>query len=281
MNSFKEDIMKKIGKITIGVAAIFFLITTSAIAAETIRYNGSSTLLMTVIKPLSEAFTKKTGVFFDLKGKTTWYGLEKLISGECDICGAGSKKIEKYQTKVGGTLKVHKFAQEGIAIVVNAMNPNKNISAYQLADIMTGKTRDWGAAGWPQGKKIIVISCAKGTSHYKTFSKQVLKGASFSPYAVYAKVNPLVTKQIARYPGAIGYSGLGLAKEEPGVKIIAFDGMIPTQESVDSGKYPLRKTYFLITNGEPTGKVKEFIEFCLSPEGQDIIVKAGMLKVTK
>lgn len=280
-NELEENIMKKISKVTVGIIAIFFLIATSAIAAETIRYNGSSTLLMTVIKPLSDAFTKKTGVTFNLKGKTTWYGLDKLIAGECDICGAGSNKIDKYQAKVGGALKVYKFAQEGIAIAVNSMNPIENISMSQLADIMTGKITDWDAVDWAQGKKIFVISCAKGTSHYKTFSKKVLNGVPFKTRTVYAKINPLVPKQIARFPGTIGYVGLGLVQGKTGVKIISLDGYMPTQKSVDSGEYPLRKSYFLITNGKPTGKVKEFIEFCMSPEGQNIIATAGMLKIEK
>ena len=273
--------MKKVALTSICLTAILLLTAAFVTAAETIRYNGCSITLVTVIKPLSEAFTQKTGVIFDLKGKDTAFGLEKMIAGECDIVGSGTDKIDKYQQQAGGNLKTFKFAQEGVAIGVNALNPVNDLSSAQLADVMTGRVEEWNAVGWPQGKKIVPISCAKDTAHYENMVKTVLKDAPFSANTIYAQVNPLVPAEIAKYPGAIGYTGLSVFEGKQGIKILSLGGVALSQETVDSGAYPIRKTYFLITKGEPAGKLKEFLDFCLSPEGQEIIAKAGMLKVVK
>lgn len=273
--------MKRIGLLSTCITAVLLMLATSVLAAETIRYNGSSVLLVSVIKPLTEAFTQKTGVEFDLKGKNTWFGLDKLVAGECDISGAGSNKIDKYQEKVGGSLKIHKFAQEGVAIAVNAMNPIENISMIQLTDTMSGKTRDWADLGWPQGKKIFPVACAKGTAQYTIFTKKVLKDTPYKDGTIYAKLNPEIPEQIAKFPGTIGYGGLSTLAEKKGVKVISLDGILPTQETINNETYPIKKTYFLITKGELTGSLKEFIDFCNSPEGLDIIVKSGLLTVSK
>ena len=271
--------MKKVAMASICLTAILLLHAACATAAETIRYNGCSITLVTVIKPLSEAFTQKTGVVFDLKGKDTAFGLEKMIAGECDIVGSGTDNIDKYQQQAGGNLKSFKFAQEGVAIGVNALNPVNDISMARLADIMTGRVEEWSAAGWPQGKKIVPVSCAQGTVYYDNMARTVLKDVPFSAGAIYAQVNPLVPAEIAKYPGAIGYIGLSVLQGKPGVKILTLDGIALSQETMDSGAYPIRMASFLITRGEPAGRLQEFIDFCLSPEGQEIVAKAGKFKV--
>lgn len=273
--------MKRLWLLPGCITAIVLLVLASVSAAETIRYNGSSILLVTVIKPLAQAFSEKTGVEFDLKGKSTSYGLEKLLAGECDICGAGTTKIDTFQEKAGGTLKIYNFAQEGVAIGVNAFNQVEDLSMTQLADIMTGRTTDWADLGWAKGKKIVPVSCAKGTAHYKNFSKKVLKGAPFKEGTLFVNVNPLMPKEIAKYPGAIGYSGLSILDGKKGVKVISLEGVKPSQESLDNGSYPVTKKYYLITKGEPAGKLKEFVDFCQGPEGQEIIVKGGLLKLAR
>jgi phosphate transport system substrate-binding protein len=166
-----------------------------------------------------------------------------------------------------------------VAIGVNALNPVNDLSSAQLADVMTGRVEEWNAVGWPQGKKIVPVSCAKGTAYYEYMGKTILKDAPFSAGTVYVQVNPLVPAEIAKYPGAIGYIGQSVLKDKPGVRSITLDGVALSQETMDSGAYPLRMASFLITRGEPAGRLKEFLDFCLSPEGQEIVAKAGKFKV--
>ena len=42
------------------------------------------------------------------------------------------------------------------------------------------------------------------------------------------------------------------------------DGTVvePTNENIATAKYPLSRPLFLLTNGEPTGAAKTFVDFC-------------------
>lgn len=53
--------------------------------------------------------------------------------------------------------------------------------------------------------------------------------------------------------------------------------MLPTNENIASHKYPMSRPLFLLTNGEPTGEAKTFVEFLLSPRGQELVRKHGYL----
>ncbi|MCX5895626.1 MAG: hypothetical protein NTZ51_07340 [Proteobacteria bacterium] len=55
----------------------------------------------------------------------------------------------------------------------------------------------------------------------------------------------------------------------------------PTIKNVISGKYPISRPLFLYCNGEPQGLIKKFIDFCLSKEGQDIVLATDFVPVSK
>ena len=44
-----------------------------------------------------------------------------------------------------------------------------------------------------------------------------------------------------------------------------------------NGKYPLARKLYIYTAGDPTGEVKEYIDWILSPYGQRIIDKEGFV----
>jgi phosphate transport system substrate-binding protein len=56
---------------------------------------------------------------------------------------------------------------------------------------------------------------------------------------------------------------------------------MPTVDSIQSGKYPLYRTLQVYTNGEPSGLTKEFVDFELSPKGQDVVKKVGYIPLNK
>jgi len=46
---------------------------------------------------------------------------------------------------------------------------------------------------------------------------------------------------------------------------------------VRSHKYPISRSTFYYTNGDPTGQAKSFLDFTLSPEGQKIVLEVGFV----
>jgi phosphate transport system substrate-binding protein len=58
------------------------------------------------------------------------------------------------------------------------------------------------------------------------------------------------------------------------VKILALEGATPSRENVREGRYPLVRDLCLVTRKDPQGKVKAFVAFMLSPEGQGFVAQS-------
>jgi phosphate transport system substrate-binding protein len=89
---------------------------------------------------------------------------------------------------------------------------------------------------------------------------------------------------IANTPGAIGYSGMGY--DAPGVKALRVSrrrgqpGVAPTVENARNGSYPITRPLQIYTAGEPTGPVRQYLDWILSPAGQTIVQQQGYVPKT-
>ena len=68
---------------------------------------------------------------------------------------------------------------------------------------------------------------------------------------------------------------VAVAKDERG------EYVEPVIDNVLNGSYPISRPLFIYTNGEPGGLVKRFVDFCLSKEGQEIVLKTDFVPVNK
>ena len=92
-----------------------------------------------------------------------------------------------------------------------------------------------------------------------------------------------IADEVANNPAAIGYYGMGYISNKQKAVSVAKDKnseyIAPTIDNVIKGTYPISRPLFLYTNGDPKGLVKEFIDFTLSKEGQDIVLKTDFVPV--
>jgi len=63
---------------------------------------------------------------------------------------------------------------------------------------------------------------------------------------------------------------LGIVNEEGTV-------LDPTPGNIATRKYPMSRPLFLLTNGQPQGAAKTFVDFLLSDRGQELVRKHGYL----
>jgi phosphate transport system substrate-binding protein len=89
--------------------------------------------------------------------------------------------------------------------------------------------------------------------------------------------NGTVREIVAHDPYAIGFISLGLVNEQ--VRALSLDGVEASDTNILSGRYRLVRPFLFLTRGEPVGAAKDFVDFVLSEEGQDLIRSEGLISV--
>ena len=268
-------------------AAIIVALIAAQMVTSEMAFAGRRTLVLTgstTVLPIAQLCAEKfmdqhPDVNISVRGGGSGVGIAALIDGTCDIAMASrpmkTKELKSARGKGINPLATV-IAKDGIAIIVHPSNPLAEITLAQLKDIYTGKISNWKDVGGKPGK-IVVISRDVASGTFEVFKKIVLKGAKTRADALMLASNKAVATTVEKTPGAIGYVGLGYISSK--VKALAVDGVEPTKETVVSGKYKLARPLYLYTDGKPTGLAKEFIDFVLSPEGQEIVDKIGFVPV--
>ena len=94
-----------------------------------------------------------------------------------------------------------------------------------------------------------------------------------------------IADYITQNPSAIGYYGMGnISKHQKALPIAkdkTAEAVYPTVENVVSGKYPISRPLFMYVKNDPAGDVKKFIDFILSPEGQELVLTMDFVPIKK
>lgn len=248
--------------------------------ASKVVINGSTTVFPIAQRAAEEFMNKHPDVNVSVRGTGSGNGIASLINGTCDIADA-SRPItqgEIEEAEKNGIKPVsHIIARDGIAIIVNKDNPISSISRKELKKIYTGEITNWKELGG-EDMKIIPVTRDSSSGTFEVFEEKVLgKDTQMISSAVVQGSNQAVKVTVTKTPGAIGYIGLGYI--DGSVKVLQYDGIIPSEKSVSSGAYEISRPLFMYTNGQPVGVVKEFIDFVLSKDGQKIVKEAGFVPV--
>ncbi len=280
--------MKILRKSKMLVAAVALLLGVSLVAGcggkkeatadlqGTVTASGS-TALLPLLKPAQEEFQKKhPKVTVNIAGGGSFTGMNQVASGAVNIGNSDVSITPEYKDK--GLVDF----QVAVAPFVFITNPDvtvDNLTQQQYVDIFTGKITNWKEVGG-KDEKITIIHRAKSSGSRATIAEVVLKGAAFTDNAVIQDSNGAVRAAIASTPGAIGYVDAAYADNT--VKTLAFNGVKYSADAVANGQYPVYAYEHMYTKGQPTGAVKAFIDYVLSPEFQNTYVeKQGFLPMTK
>lgn len=209
-------------------------------------------------------------------------GIASLLNGTTDIaeCSRSMKDKEKDQAHEAGIDPVeHIVAFDGIAVVVNPSNPISELTVEQLADIFTGRVTNWSELGG-EDQEIVVLSREVNSGTHVYFKEHVLNGGNdkgaeeYVSSALLMSSSQAIADEVSGNVKAIGYYGMGyISPAQKALKVSSNGnpGTLPSNETVLSGDYPISRPLFMYTNGEPTGLVKEFMDFVYSAEGQKIV----------
>lgn len=255
---------------------------------DTIAIKGSDTLKQLARHWADSFMESHPGVTVTVEGGGSGTGFEALINGGIDISTA-SRKIKHSEEELAQSKGVDPVefivARDGIAVVVNRSNSISEITLDQLHRIFTGEYTNWSEAGGSPGPiNVQIREHTSGT--YAFFKEHVMNGDDYSSAATSNEDTMSIINAVEEDTGAIGYVGLGYAKDAQGrVKMLpvkktgAGVAYEPAKKYVKNGDYPIARPLHLYTDGQPSGIVKEFIDFSLGVEGQMTVFNMGYVPV--
>jgi len=224
---------------------------------------AGSTSMQPLVEELAQAYTERhQHVTIAVEGRGSLVGIELVRQGQVDI--GTSSWMEPEDASLWST----PIALDGIAIVVHPQNRVEGLTLLQLKDVFFGRIWDWKDVGGQAGE-IVAISREDGSGTRAVFEELVMQGKRVTPTAVVMPSSRAVVEYVAGHPEAIGYVSMGYLFQQ--VKVLKIEEVAPTPASVRRGDYHLFRPLFLITRGEPTGEIKGFVDFVLSPAGQSIV----------
>lgn len=252
--------------LTIGAIFAFSLGVGAASAADTIRYAGATTLQQFYLPDAAIAFEAQTGGLITAQGGNTDPGLSALAAGNIDLAGAG--RFLTRAEKAAGLVETL-IGWDALAVVVHAGNSVENLSRDQLQGLFSGRISNWQQLG---GKDlpVQVISSPLGSGMRAAVTELVLGSLPMTRRELISARVADGDDQVARYPGGICLLSHSMVEARE-VKVVAVEGVLPTQENVANRTYPLVKPLQLVTRGLPRGLTARFVEFSLAAEGQELL----------
>jgi phosphate transport system substrate-binding protein len=252
-----------------------------------IQIKGSDTLVNAAQKVAEEFMKEYPHIFVAITGGGSGVGIASLINKTCDIATASRemkpKEIELAQ-KRGVFPKEFVVAYDGVAVIVNNSNPVGKLTIEDLHRIFTGKATNWKEFG---GKDIPIVTLSRevssGTHIY--FKEEVVRlgkkdsSEEFSSQTLLLTSSQAIVEEVAANESAIGYLGMGYVSGRTKPLLVAKGGEFypPDVNNVIKKTYPLSRPLYFYTNGEPQGVTKLFIDFTLSPKGQQQFVETGFV----
>jgi phosphate transport system substrate-binding protein len=209
--------------------------------------------------------------------------IEALIGKKADIasCSRMIKLEELKRARAKGIWpRQYRAALDGIAVIVHPSNRVRELTLDQLRAIYSGEAKSWKDLGGADGR-IVALSPGRGREMSLFFIERALAGeegkkwGGFGAGVMMLRSSKAVADKVSSDPGAIGYVELrryngrrhglvavGEAQRGPYFR--------PTVETLFDYRYPLSRPLFFYTNQPVKGKVKEFVDFVLSPDGQAV-----------
>ena len=118
---------------------------------------------------------------------------------------------------------------------------------------------------------------------YEFFKESVLKNKNYMSGSLSMPATGAVIQSVSQTKGAIGYVGLAYLSDRVKPIAVSYDEgkhyVLPTMENGTKRQYPVVRPLYYYYNVSDKAKVSPFIEYVLSPAGQNIIKKGGYIPV--
>lgn len=238
---------------------------------------------------------------FPQKHSKTHASYERLINGEVDMLFAShhpANDIVEMAKEKGVEFELIPIAYDAMVFFTNADNPATGLTKEQISNIYVNNAyKNWSEIGGSSA--FLYPYCRNNDSgSHAQMEKHFLNGHEIHPdiklETSYTMTNILTDVMAAQTDDPVGY-GLGYSiyyffnnmdyffNTKTELKLLAIDGVMPTDETIANGTYPLaNNTYIVLRKDEPKNSpARKMAEFMLTDEGQACVESAGYGRLTE
>ena len=242
---------------------------------------------------------------FPKSNSKSYESYERLINGEADVLFAATKAssdLEALAEERGVELEYIPVAYDAMVFFTNLENPIDGLTRQQIQDIYVRDAYDnWNQVGGSAAKLLPYCRNVDSGSHalmeryFLEDGKLALNPAILQGNVSIAMSSALtdVASALSQDPPAyaIGYSVYAyydsyeelMTDVTPNkLKLLAIDGVQPTDETIADGTYPLSDyNYIVLRTDEPEDSpARRLAEFMVSEAGRQVVSDAGFLPIS-
>jgi len=260
-------------------------------ASAYIQISGSDTMVNLALAWAERYQQEHPDVRISVTGGGSGSGISALINGTVDIANASraikEEELQKAQ-QAGYNPQQFVVARDAIAVIVNPQNPVSQLTMQQISAIYRGEINNWKELGG-ENRPIVRLSRETNSGTHVYFLETVVRlGNSkdktiFSPDTLLLPSSEGIIAEVRDNPNAIGYDGLGYVVPE--VKVIAVARgpgepfVLPSVETVNNHSYPIARDLYMYTREQPRGAIKDYLDWVVSREAQEIVVSLGFVSL--
>lgn len=232
---------------------------------------AGSTSVQPFAELLAEEYSRQhPDLVVNIQGGGSSAGIQAALTGAAAI-GMSSRDLKPAEKE---KLEPIVIALDAIAVIVHPSSQLTDLSIEQTREIFVGRARNWREFGGPD-HEITVVSREEGSGTRGAFQELVMGEEDVFPGAIVQDSNGAVRQVVADDPSAIGYISLGLVDHQ--VKAIRVEGVEASVDNARSGTYELVRPFLYVLAGEASPAAKAFIDYTLSPEGQEMLAGEGLV----
>ena len=246
----------------------------SVVHAEEINVSGSTSVAH-IMDVLAEKYNQAHPEgYVAVQGIGSSAGITLVKKGISNI-GMSSRYLTEVESDK--SLNVIPIALDGLAVIVNNLNPVTNITRNQLYDVYKGRISNWKQLGGSDQKIAVVTREASSGSRYSFESlmglTKIVNGRLVSDISsdnLVVNSNSMVKTLVNHNKQAIGFVSTGSIDRS--VKAVEFEGVKVSNETIVNGKYQLSRPFLVLYQRDRTSdSVKSFIKFLTSLEAKSLI----------
>jgi phosphate transport system substrate-binding protein len=255
------------------------LLAGNAALAETWRLAGTGGA-MAMVEQIAAGFADATGVTIEvIPGLGSKGGIRATADGAFDLA-VSARPLAPEEASMG--LTAMPMARTALVFVTSHRQPN-SVKSAELTGIFKATNPKW-ADGSPMNL-ILRTRFDSDTillgQHFEGMS-EAIEAARLRPELPIAPTDQDNATLAERMPGSFVQAGLSqIVTEKRNLRFVPIDGVEPSLETLESGKYPHKKDFHIVFSAKTKAVAERLLEFTRSEKGRRILRETGNLPIAE